>query len=92
MIMFCVRSVSYSIKINGEPRGYINPSRGICQGDPLSPYLFLLRAEGLTAFLTHVVEIYQVPYVLICRNAPRINHLFLADDSILFCKTSVEKN
>ena len=46
LIMRCVSMVTYSIKINGTPRGHITPSRGICQGDPLSPYLFLLCVEG----------------------------------------------
>ena len=51
LVMRCVRSVTYSIKINGNPRGHIIPSRGIRQGDPLSPYLFLLCAEGLSALI-----------------------------------------
>ena len=50
LIMRCVSTVSYSIKINGKPRGSIIPSWGIRQGDPLSAYLFLLCAEGLSAF------------------------------------------
>ena len=44
LIMLCITTVTYAIKINGHPRGHIIPSRGIRQGDPLLPYLFLLCA------------------------------------------------
>ena len=54
--MRCVTTVSYSIKINGKPRGCIIPSRWIRQGDPLSPYLFLLCAEGISALIRKAVE------------------------------------
>ena len=48
-IMMCVSTVSYSFKLNGEPVGLIYPKRAIRQGDPLSPFLFVLCAEGLSA-------------------------------------------
>ena len=50
-ILECIRSVTYSIIVNGEPQGHIVPTRGIRQGDPLLPYLFLLCSEGLNGLI-----------------------------------------
>ena len=55
-IMECVKSVTYSILVNGEPKGHIIPTQGIRQGDPLSPYLFLLCFKGLNGLIEHVVD------------------------------------
>ncbi|KAL5572390.1 hypothetical protein UlMin_021987 [Ulmus minor] len=83
-IMDCVTSVHYSLLINGEKVGYIRPSRGLRQGDPLSPYLFLLCAEGLSSLIHTFERTGQLQGMRCGTNGPTISHLFFADDSLLF--------
>lgn len=49
LIMSCVRTASYSMMFNGNALGNITPTKGIRQGDPISPYLFLICAETLSS-------------------------------------------
>uniref|UniRef100_A0A2N9J7Z2 Reverse transcriptase domain-containing protein n=1 Tax=Fagus sylvatica TaxID=28930 RepID=A0A2N9J7Z2_FAGSY len=89
-LMFeCISTVSYSILINGEPHGNILPSRGLRQGDPLSPYLFLLCAEGLHSLIKKAESSGDIQGVSLCRGGPKITHLFFADDSLLFTKATI---
>jgi hypothetical protein len=91
LMMMCVTSVSYSVLINGAPVGLISPSRGLRQGDPISPYLFLLCAESLSSLLTQAEMEGSIVGVPTSRRGPRINHLFFADDSLLFCRASQDQ-
>ena len=85
LIMSCISTVSYSVLLNGQPVGNIKPSRGLHQGDPLSPYLFLMCAMGLQSLLNKAEVEGHIRGVAICRNGPKVSHLFFADDSVLFC-------
>ena len=80
MIMQCVSTVTYSILLNGEPQGFIQPSRGLRQGDPLSPFLFLFCTEGLNALLCRAAEDNEIRGLSLYRQGPRITHLFFVDD------------
>ena len=92
MIMECIRTVQYSILLDGVPKGYIIPSRGLRQGDPLSPYLFLLCAEGLSALLQKASLVGQLKGLKTSRLGPCVSHLFFADDSLLFGKASLAES
>jgi hypothetical protein len=56
LLMPCVRTMTYSILINGQPHGHIVPKRGLCQGDPLSPYFFIIYAEAMSSMLHNSVR------------------------------------
>lgn len=88
--MNCVSTVSYKIKINGELTEEIIPSRGLRQGDPLSPYLFLICAEGFTSLLNAAEGEGKMQGLSICAGAPSITHLLFADDSLLLMKVNQE--
>ena len=76
LIMECISTVSYSILVNGEPKGLIRPSRGLRQGDPLSPYLFLFCVEGLNALFCNAASRGDIQGFFICRSGPKLTHLF----------------
>jgi hypothetical protein len=76
LAMTCVRTISFLVLINGQPHGNIIQSRGLRQGDPLSPYFFILCAEGLSSLLNQAEVDGSISGIPITRGGTRINHLF----------------
>ncbi|KAH9670971.1 reverse transcriptase domain-containing protein [Citrus sinensis] len=80
--------VRYSVLREGKEVGPIIPCRGLRQGDPLSPYLFIICAEGLSSLFRSQERSGLLHGVKVARGAPMISHLFFADDSFLFFKAT----
>jgi hypothetical protein len=90
-IRICITSPSFSILINGSPFGHFTPKRGLRQGDPLSPFLFILGTEALSRILMKQESLGLLKGISISKNNPQITHLLFADDLIIFAKaTSAE--
>ncbi|XP_019177748.1 PREDICTED: uncharacterized protein LOC109172953 [Ipomoea nil] len=91
LIMLCVTSVSYSIQVGGTRSDQIMPTRGLRQGDPLSPYLFIICAEGLSLLLQQAQLRGNLHGCRVARGAPPISHLSFADDSLLFFRATAQE-
>lgn len=76
---------------NGEKSECFRPERGIRQGDPLSPYLFVLCMDKLGHMIDKAVQSKSWCPLLPARDGPSISHLFFADDLILFAEASVHQ-
>ncbi|XP_059284804.1 uncharacterized protein LOC132038098 [Lycium ferocissimum] len=74
----------YSVLVNGQPHGFFHSTRGVKQGDPLSPALFILSAEVLTRALNSLFEISEFKGYGMPKWSANLNHLAYADDTIIF--------
>ncbi|XP_030494721.2 uncharacterized protein LOC115710496 [Cannabis sativa] len=83
--MNSVRITSYLLMLKGRIQGKFLGKKGLCQGDPISPLLFVLVMEYLTRRLHHGALDNKFSYHLMCRSL-KIISLYFADDLIIFCK------
>ncbi|WOL13087.1 hypothetical protein Cni_G21856 [Canna indica] len=86
IIMQCASKVSHSVTIEGSRFEYFTPTRGLRQGDPLSPFLFVICMEGFLHMLNTMQVQMNCKGIKISRHSPEISSLFFADDVILFSK------
>ena len=92
-IEWCISTATFSVLVNGSPTCFFGSSRGLRQGEPLSPYLFVLGIEALSLMIDKAAEGgYISGYSFKGRNntVKQITHLLFADDTLVFCKDSEE--
>ncbi|XP_074359934.1 uncharacterized protein LOC141700060 [Apium graveolens] len=87
--MTCIKTILYSFLRDGEVFGDVRPQKGIRQGDPISPFLYILCVEGMTAIIRKYEECGMLHGGKIARGAPSISHFLFADDCYFFFRASV---
>lgn len=86
LVTRCVFSVSYSVMINSCPSVSFYPTRGLQQGNPLSPYLFLICTKSLSVMIRNAEFQCGIHGMKVCKQTPLVSHLFFANGIVLFTK------
>jgi hypothetical protein len=84
----CISSARFSVLINGAPSGYFGSSRGVRQGDPLSPFLFVLVMEAFSKMIGAITSRGLISGFSVGSNELNrvvVSHLLFADDTLVFC-------
>ncbi|KAL6142234.1 hypothetical protein ACLB2K_060517 [Fragaria x ananassa] len=89
IVMDCVSLVYMALIINGSLGKRFQPSLGLRQGDPLSPFMFLFINDVLSSMINKMCDQNLLDAVRIIENGPLVSHLFFADDSLFFLKASL---
>ena len=91
LLMQCVTTVQFTLLLNGGIWASFHPTRGLRQGDPLSPYLFILGSEVLLRLINREIQEGNLSGIKIGNSAPPLAKLCYADDVILICKAKMDK-
>ncbi|KAG8388292.1 hypothetical protein BUALT_Bualt02G0110400 [Buddleja alternifolia] len=91
LVSQCISTPTFSALANGSPCGYFKSTRGIRQGDPLSPYLFILYVELLSRMINRAESEGKIHGIIVARTAPVVSHLLYADDLNIFCRATKEE-
>ncbi|CAA7056409.1 unnamed protein product [Microthlaspi erraticum] len=85
----CIRTTSFTVGYNGMVHGYFKGKRGLRQGDPLSPYLFVIAMNCLSLMLNKAADEGKFNYHEKCE-ASTLTHLCFADDLLIFVEGTLE--
>ena len=91
LIKWCISSPSMQILWNGSKSEQFNPTRGLRQGDPISPYLFVICMEKLAHLIQEQMNNGSWKPIRLNSNGPPISHLFFADDLVIFAEASLNQ-
>jgi hypothetical protein len=84
----CISTARFSVLINGAPCGYFGSSRGVRQGDPLSPFLFDLVMEAFSRMINAIISRGLITGFSVGSSEQTrvvVSHLLFADDTLVFC-------
>jgi len=84
----CMESVTVSVLVNGSPTEEFKPSRGLRQGDPLTPFLFVVVVEGLAGLVRQACKARLFTGLKFGRKDVELGILQFADDTVFFCEDS----
>lgn len=87
----CISITSFSVLVNGSPSKLFKASRGIQQGDALSPFLFTIVVEAISSLLVKAREMGVISGFQASRSGEVISHLQFVDDTLLFSLTKREE-
>lgn len=88
LIQFCMSSSRVTILVNGSGSGFIKPTRGLRQGNPLSPYLFIIAIEFLTKRINVAIQRGMLKGIKLAKQAPVLSHALYADDLVILGQAS----
>lgn len=87
----CLSTAKFSVLINGSPSSNYTMGRGVRQGDPLFPFLFLIAVEGLKCLLPKATDMGLIDAVRLSNLDPGLNLPQFADDTLVFVPADLEK-